>query len=363
MKKLLLLLLLLVSLSVQAQDFKPYKIKSGKIEYEKLKYSVHAGFKKDKDGVETSFREMVPYVAESVIFYWDDFGDKAFEETYKVSEFGGKALPEKVKMSETLWSGDHRYYYNVEKNQIDESFYDLKLECRENAEYYQKVDSWFKMKHRDVEKAGSATIAGKEADYYKIDSSEDYYLWKGLILKNEMYATNGKGTQRKDIDRAKVAVKIDTETKISDTIFEPTWLKRDQLFKSIDGNKISEYLDGKPGLLEQADNVNGIKIKKNDILFFVSTDLHLSKMMVLDINKENKLTIKFTLYDNTNYDFCTRDFYNLQNGSSVDFDNIDNGNEDAKQLDLKWENTDKSNLFPINNISLFLLKASREGGL
>jgi hypothetical protein len=220
-----------------------------------------------------------------------------------------------------------------------------------------------KTKYRDAEKTGTATIADKEADCYKIDNSEDYYLWNGLILKNDMYATNRKGTERKDIDRAKVAVKIDTETKIADEIFDPAWLKRDKLFKSIDGNKISEYLDGKPEPLEQADNVNGIKIQKNDILFFVSTDLRLSKMMVLDINKENKLTVRFTLYDNTNYDFCTRDFFYVQNGTSVDFDNIDNGNEDAKQLDLKWENTDKSNLFPINNISLFLLKASREGDL
>ena len=109
MKKLFLFLILSFVISVNAQDFKPYKVESGKITYKNLKYSTHSGYS-NKNGVEKSYSKQVPYVAEQIIYYWDEFGDIAFEEIYQVSKFGGKLLTEKVKIAERLWVDEHRYY-------------------------------------------------------------------------------------------------------------------------------------------------------------------------------------------------------------------------------------------------------------
>ena len=77
-------ILLIFTVSTQAQDFKPYAVKSGKIIYENLRYSTVSGFS-SVNGVETGYCRQVPYAAEQVIYYWDEFGDIAFEETYSVS--------------------------------------------------------------------------------------------------------------------------------------------------------------------------------------------------------------------------------------------------------------------------------------
>jgi hypothetical protein len=82
--------------------------------------------------METSFSEQVPYVAEQVIYYWGEFGNIAFEEIYQVSAFGGKPLPEKIKIAERLWTGDHRYYFNIEENKVSDDPYYLRIKCREN---------------------------------------------------------------------------------------------------------------------------------------------------------------------------------------------------------------------------------------
>ena len=116
---------------IQAQEFKPYKVKSGKISYEKLKYSTVSGFS-IKDGVETSYSKQVPHVAEQVNYYWDEYGDLAFEETYQVSKFGGELLLEKVKIAEQLWIDEHRYYFNIEENKVSDDPYHLRIKCKEH---------------------------------------------------------------------------------------------------------------------------------------------------------------------------------------------------------------------------------------
>ncbi|NOQ91888.1 MAG: hypothetical protein GQ552_04135, partial [Flavobacteriaceae bacterium] len=131
---------LLLGIVINAQQFKPYKIKSGKIEYEKLRYSTKTGFKSE-NGVETGYKKLVPYVSEQIIYYWDAYGDIAFEEIYKVSAFGGKLLPEKIKIAERLWVNEHRYYYDVEKNVVHDDPYHKRIKCKENFQYYQIKDS------------------------------------------------------------------------------------------------------------------------------------------------------------------------------------------------------------------------------
>ena len=237
------ILLLTANYVIQAQEFKPYKVKSGKISYEKLKYSTHSGFL-IKNGVKTSYNKQVPYVAEQVIYYWDEFGDIAFEEIYQVSKFGGKLLPEKVKIAERLWIDEHRYYFNFEENKVYDDPYYLRIKCREHFQYYQIKDSWIETLHMGTEKSGTQEILDKQADYYKIDKYQDLYAWKGLVLKSESFYTTPKG-ERLHLNRAKIAIEIDTVSVVNKALFNPIWLKRfynnsDEYPDSFDSDEMSE---------------------------------------------------------------------------------------------------------------------------
>jgi len=359
MKKTFLFLALFSAHFIYAQDFKPYGIESGKIEYEKLRYSIHAGFKTE-NGVETSFRELIPYVSEQVIYYWGDFGDKAFEEIYQVSAFGGKLLPEKVKTGERLWIDDHRYYFDAEKNIVYDDPFHVKIECRENFQYYQITGSWIKCIYKGAENKGKVDFLGQEVDYYEIDRYQDLYAWKGLLVKDESFATSGMNGPRSDIDRAKVAVKIDTLTEIDEGLFEESiWLKRQKYYESFDGFKIVELLDANPNLFTQADNKKGIEIKKNDIIFFITSSLKVGKMQVLDIDTKNTLNIKFDLFSFNNELESYRESYTLENSSLLEIDMVSIETEKSRDVDFLWERSKNSNLFPQNNIGIYILNSSR----
>lgn len=358
MRKIFLFLVLCFVISTNAQDFKPYKVKSGKIIYEKLKYSTVSGYSK-KNGIETSYSKQVPYVAEQVVYYWDEFGDVAFEETYQVSKFGGKLLPEKVKTAERLWVDEHRYYFDVEKNKVSDDPYHLRIKCREHFQYYQIKDSWIETLYMGVEKSGTKEILGIQADYYNISKYNDIYAWKGLVLKDESFSTSGSNGPRNTIERAKVAVKIDTTTIVSEELFNPIWLKREKLYKSLDENKIVEIIDARPDVTEQADHIEGIQLQKNDILLFVTSKLTIGKMQVLEIDKDNHLTIKYNLYSyNTIIDWGNP--FRIKNNAVINIDNPIVKDVADEELDFKWNITaNNPTLFPKNNISLFLLKPSR----
>ena len=363
MRKIIQYCVFAIAVSIQAQDFKPYKVESGKITYENLKYSTVSGYSY-KNGIETGYSKQVPYVAEEVIYYWDEFGDIAFEETNQVSKFGGKLLPEKVKISERLWIDEHRYYFNVEKNKVSDDPYHLRIKCRENFQYYQIKDSWIETLYVGAEKTATKEILGKQADYYKIDKFQDLYAWKGLVLKDESFSTRGSNGPRFNIERAKNAIEIDTISKVSDTLFNPIWLKREKLYQYFGYNKINELIDARQDLFEQAENIEGIKIQKNDILFFVTSKLNLGKMQVIAIDEYDQLLIKYVVYNYTNGSMM--DFSNslkIKNNSLVNIDNPHYKNAETKELDFEWRVTTKSNLFPKNNLSFLLLKASRTNTL
>ncbi|WP_299524052.1 hypothetical protein [uncultured Lutibacter sp.] len=363
MKKIIQYCFLAIAVSIQAQDFKPYKVKSGKIVYEKLKYSTHSRFS-SINGVETGFSEQIPYVAEQVIYYWDEFGDIAFEEIYQVSKFGGKLLPEKVKIAERLWIDEHRYYYNFEENKVSDDPYHLRIKCKQNFQYYQIKDSWIETLYMGAEASEEKEVLGKKASYYRIDNYHDIYAWKGLVLKDESFSTRGSNGPRNTIERAKNAIEIDTISKVSDTLFNPIWLKREKLYQSFGYNKINELIDARQDLFQQAENIEGIKIKKNDILFFVTSKLNLGKMQVLAIDKYDQLLIKYVVYNHTNS--SVMDFSNLlkiKNNSLVNIDNPHYRKAETEEFDFEWRVTTKSNLFPKNNLSFLLLKASRTNTL
>lgn len=362
MKNFILFLSLFVTAVIQAQEFKPYKIKNGKITYEKLQYSTHSVYKYE-NGVETGFSEQVPYVAEQVIYYWDEFGDIAFEEIYQVSKFGGKLLPEKVKIAESLWIDEHRYYFNFEENKVSDDPYHVRIKCREHFQYYQIKDSWIETLYMGAEKSGTKEIIGKQANYYNISKYQDIYAWKGLVLKEEDFSTNGSNGARNTIERAKIAVEIDTTSVIKQELFNPIWLKREKLYNSLDENKIVELLDGRQEVLEQANNVYGIELQKNDILLFVTSKLTIGKMQILYIDKNNQLTLKYSIYSyNTIIDWGNP--FRIKNNTVVNIDSPHVKNIPTKDEDFKWSaTTNKATLFPQNNISVFLLKPSRTTAL
>lgn len=356
MKLFVQLILLIFTISVQAQDFKPYKVKSGKITYENLEYSTVSGYSY-KNGVETGYSKQVPYVAEQTVFYWDEFGDVAFEEIYQVSNFGGKLLPEKVKIAERLWIDEHRYYFNFKKNKVSDDPYHLRIKCRENFQYYQIKDSWIETLYMGAEKSGTQDILGKQADYYSIDEFQDLYAWKGLVLKDESFATTPKG-ERLYPDRTKIAVEIDTVSVVNPELFNPIWLKREKLYNSLDENKIVELLDGRQEVLEQADNVKGVELQKNDIVLFVTSKLTIGKMQILSIEEQKQLYIKYDLYS-YNQVFDGKNSFIIKNNTALNIDSPFVKNVVSEDLDFKWNITDKVRLFPQNNISVFLLKPSR----
>ncbi len=353
-KKIVVLLIFVCGNLLQAQNFKPYKVKSGKIVYKKLKYSTRSVFKSE-NGVETSFSEQIPYVAEQVIYYWDEFGDIAFEEIYQVSKFGGKLLPKKVKIAERLWTGDHRYYFDFKRNIMYDDPYYLRIKCRNQFQYYQITGSWIETQYMGVEKIGTKQLLGKKATYYKIDNSQDLFAWKGLVLKEEDFYTSPKG-KRLEPSRTKIAVEIDTLSKVNKKLFNPIWLKREQLYKSLNANKIGELLDTRPNLLTQADNKKGIKIKKNDILLFVTTKLSLGKMQILNIGKNNQLYIKYQLYDTNGFVLDTRNSFKINTNSVVNMDNITFKKAKATELDFKYEN---SKIIPQNNIGIYRIRINK----
>ncbi|SNR53167.1 hypothetical protein [Lutibacter flavus] len=356
MKKLLNFIFLSVIISTYAQDFKPYKVKFGKITYEKLKYSTVSGYKW-KNEKERNYSKQVPYVSEQVIYYWDQFGDIAFEEIYQVSKFGGELLPEKVKITERLWVGEHRYYYNIEENTIYDDPYHLRIKCKENFQYYQIKDSWIETLHMGAKTSGTKEILGKDSDYYKIDNYQDLYVWKGLLLKTEYFSTNRKG-KRLYPDRTKIAIEIDTTSAINQELFNPIWLKREKLYNLLDENKIVELLDARPDVTEQADNIEGIQLQKNDILLFVTSKLTIGKMQVLGIDKNNQLNIKYNLYSYNNVLDWGNPF-KIKNNAVVNIDNPHAQDSAVEDLDFKWSVNNKAMLLPQNNISILLLKPSR----
>ncbi len=347
---------LLLGIVINAQQFKPYKVKSGKIEYENLKYSLHTGFKSE-NGVETSYKKLVPYVSEQIIYYWDAYGDIAFEEIYKVSAFGGKLLPEKIKTAERLWIDEHRYYYDIEKNKIYDDPYHKRIKCKENFQYYQIKDSWIETIYMGAEKIGTKNLLGKKATYYKVSNSHDLYAWKGLVLKDESYATNRKGDKRYDIDRAKIAIKIDTDTKIDKNIFNQKWLEKYLFYQKLDNNKIGEFIDARPDLLKQAEE-NGLDIEIGDVIIYVTSDINLGKLQILNIDNK-QLTIKYVNYNNIGEIIGQSDNLIIKNRFSCNLDQGTTNENNTYRQDFKWSSSPNHILFTYCNLGFYLIKSSR----
>lgn len=208
--------------TLSAKPFHQFKVESGKIVYEHKKFKTKISYK-NINGKEESYREMIPYVDTRETYYWDNYGDVVFKEVYQVSKFGGKLLPEPVKKFEQLFKDDKRYYYNEKKQKASYDPWRGKDKCLKQMETLDNRGC-FAVYYPKMEEKGEEVIAGKTTQAYKESVSTDFYLWKGLKLKQQNFSFNGKGTKRYDLDREMVAVEIDTNTTIEPKVFSPKWL-------------------------------------------------------------------------------------------------------------------------------------------
>jgi len=218
---------LMVSVGINAQEFHPYKVKSGKIIFEKRKYSMQAKLHASSDGTIRGSRSNPSYVAEEVTYYWDNYGDVAYEVGYQVSKFGGKPLPEKVKKYERLWKGEHRYYYDVKKKKVSDDPYRTRHTCLKTGKLYEDA-GWLAVMYPHASMVIEESISGKMVKHYKESESWDFYEWNGIILRDVSYSTKKKNGKYKrfEPDREKIAVKVDVDTKVNKSLFAPTWLKK-----------------------------------------------------------------------------------------------------------------------------------------
>ncbi len=221
-----LFLLLGISLAFSG-EFHPYKIKSGKITYEKRKYSMKATLHKDSNGEISGSRSNPSYVEEEVTYYWDNYGDTSYEVSYQVSQFGGKPLAQRVKKYEMLWRGDHRYYYNVKTKKVSDDPYYTRKKCLKAGKLYE-VEGCLAVLYPQASLLNKESVARKMVNHYKESESWDFYEWEGIKLREVSYSTKKRdGKYRRfEPDRERIAVKVDEVIKVEKSLFDPKWLKR-----------------------------------------------------------------------------------------------------------------------------------------
>ncbi|WP_232501333.1 hypothetical protein [Sulfurovum sp. NBC37-1] len=185
---------------------------------------IQASFYMDSNGYVQGKRTTPYYVEEEVEYFWNEYGNVAFERSFSVSRFGGKKLAKPLLKYEMLWKGDKRYYYNAKKNKVSINPYYMRIECSKAGRFFE-VSGWVKVLYPSVILKGKLEVAGRMTEHYFIDAFEDLYLWRGIVLRQMDYSTSPKG-ERMDPDREKIAVSIEVHNTIDDTIFSPKWMER-----------------------------------------------------------------------------------------------------------------------------------------
>jgi hypothetical protein len=297
-----------------------------------------------------------PYVSRIRDYYWDDYGDISRDVIYKVSGRGGKALPEKKKGLERLWREGRMYYLKNGKVAFDPDH--LREECMEKKPVFEKV-GWFKTLYPKARPIGKEKVAGKTGIRYKEDAFSEYVLWKGLILRNVSYFTNGAG-QRKGEEREEKAVKVQTGMDFKPGFFNPLWYQKFTPYYLLDADRISGLMDGNPDLLEQAES-SGMILRKGETLIYVTSETKLGKLSVVDINpeKDNTLSIVYETYYN-NGSVASSNQLKLENGFYCD---LDSGKVSAKPFpgqDFQWKGKPFVILQQAKILGFYLIKSSRK---
>ncbi len=222
MKNGILFLAFIVSFSATAQPFHPYQVKSGHIRYQTIRFILHTELHTGPDGKMVGKAEQIPYLSRTRDYYWDDYGNVARDMIYKVSDGSGKLLPEKQKLIERLWCDGRMYYLKNGKVAFDPDH--LRDECLASEPLFKKA-GWFAVLYPHTKINGKEKVAGKEGTLYKVDAFSEYVLWKGLVLRDVSYYTNGAG-KRKGKQWDKKAVKVQRNIKLKPGFFTPAWYLR-----------------------------------------------------------------------------------------------------------------------------------------
>ncbi len=353
-KQIIFILTLILVQNLLAQEFKPYKVKSGKIEYELRKYTTHSHFS-DNNREKSKWKEGVPYVAEIINYYWDDYGDVAFEESWEVAKFGGDPIPKKKKY-EILWIDDHQYYYNFEENRLRDNPNTIRMDCRKRFQFYQVTGSWVETVYNTM-KNGTSKILGKEAVYYKVNDAYDIYTWNGLVLKEETFATTKEG-KRSRAERTRIATLIETDLEFDNMMFDRLRLENDRYFQTIDKDVVNSFIDGAQNRIWPIQE-SGFKLKEGDVILYVTSDAHIGKFKILKISKES-LTIKYVTFDDYGDVFSQSSSLNIPSGFSCE---LDEGSvyEDKMYLqDFRYKNDHEPLLIPFPTLGFYLVKESRK---
>lgn len=354
MKILLSLLLIFFTLSVShAQDYHPYQVKSGKIEYELRKYKTlyHHSI---NDGKERTWNEEKPYVAEIIVFYWDEFGDKTFEESWEVADYSGSRIPENKKY-EILTSGGKKYYYNYHTNEYKVLPDNIRQECMKRLNFYKVTGSWVQAAYGGMKK-GTERILGKETNYYQADKALDIYTWKGVPLKEETFKISSEG-KRLSKGSTRIATFLKTGLGFDELVFDPERMQPDTAFMNMSLYDIGEYLDAMPGKLRQIGE-SGFKIREGDVILYVSSDMHLGKLKVLKITPR-ELTIKFVTFAGDGSVRSQSAKIAIPDNYTCDLDRGRISENRMYRQEFKYKYQNEPKLIPFPTLGFYLLKESR----
>ncbi len=337
----------------QAQEYHPYKIKSGKIEYELRKYKTHVHHSVN-DGKESRWNEEVPYVAEIILFYWDDYGDKTFEESWKVADFSGSPIQE-IKKYETLTSGGQKYKYNYQENNLRVYPDNIQQECMDRLNFYQVTGSWVQAAYGGMKK-GTVKILDKEAIYYTASDALDIYTWKGIPLKEETFSVSGN-RKRLKIKSTRIATGMEINIVFDALMFDPERMKPDSGFMNLTYADIGEYIDARPGKLRQI-NESGYEIRNGDVILYVSSDMHLGKLKILQITPK-QMIIKYVTFAGDGSILSQAAKFPIPNNYTCELDwGIVNEDKMYRQ-DFRYKFQNKPLIKPFPALGFYLIKESR----
>jgi len=208
---------------LQAEEFHPYQVKSGKIVFVKRKYMTKTHLHIDTNNHVTGQKLRSYFITDEIDYYWDAYGDLAYEVDYKLTDAFGKKLPKKIKYYEKLWKGNSKYFYKVKTGKVSKDPWHVKQECLSNGNFC-KLSGWLKVLYPKLEKRGEVGVTGKKTVRYRIDSFSDLLVWKGIVLDDISYSTTPKG-KRIEKESERKAIKVMTGKLIPST-FDPKWMKK-----------------------------------------------------------------------------------------------------------------------------------------
>ena len=354
MKKHLFISFMLLCAATFAQDYKPYKIKSGKIEYEIWRYKTSSHYS-NHNGQKKKWKEAVPYAAEIIEFYWDDFGDKTFEQSWIVADPQGREVP-KTPDYEMLTTNGKRYYFNYQENTYREDPDYVRKECMERANFYQLTGSWVKTVYGGYAK-GEQSVLGKKCSNYQANEVLDLCVWEGVPLKEMTYKTDRDG-KRQFKETTKIAVSVQTGEIFDPMMFEPRRLQPDPDFIKLNMDDVMTMIDKNQNRLIPIDE-SGREIQEGDIILYVTSGYRLGKMQIKKIDG-NTVHIRLVTFDSTGALYNSMSELPVKSGFACD---LDNGTISDKRLYnrdfiLKTANTPVLKSFP--GCEFYLVKASRK---